>query len=163
MSTHNDYRTDIDQWADMWDEMQSSGVHPEMEKPQPAPYSPGVTAQDHYYDYFDSEVDEELLQEEKTPNPVYPDSVGPDCCNPKPAWVKEDLLKEVESIKKRLFQVENQMARLGQGKKWSEKPVLQNGDKSLMSEVKKLRERLEKVSSKLGVEDEPSPWQIKRD
>jgi len=92
---------------------------------------------------------------------VYPDSVGEDGVNPKPAWVNKDLLKEVESLKNRLFKVENAVARMGQGKKWSAKPIKE--DSRLMSEIKALRNRIEKVSSQLGIKDEPSPWQIKRD
>jgi hypothetical protein len=150
-------------WSDLWDEMQSAGVHPESERFQPSPFAADVlstTAQDTYYDYFDSEP--ELLQEEKIPNPVYPDSIGADQDGPKPAWVNENLLKEIESLKKRLFAVENRVARMGQGKKWSEKPV--NGDdKGLMSEIQSLRKRLDKVSNQLGIKDEFLPWQIKRD
>lgn len=173
MSEHKDYRTEIDDWAAMWDEMQASGVHPAPEKPKPSPFAAdvlGMRAQDTYYDYFDSqddyapaEDDEGLLQEEKTPNPVYPDSVGPDNEGPKAAWVNEKLLKEVEFLKKRLFQVENKMARMGQGKKWTEKAVVQGDGDKLMSEIRALRKRIDRVSNTLGIKDEPSPWQIKRD
>lgn len=159
----NDYRSDIDQWADMWDEMQEDlGINPPIQKPQASTFNSeplDSKAQDVYYDYLDSE---ELLQEEKVPNPVYPDSVGPDQENPKPVWVNENLLKEVESLKDRLFKLENQMAKMGQGKKFSEK-VHSFGDKSMFAEIKALRDRIEKVSSQLGIKDEASPWQIKRD
>ncbi len=164
MST-NDYRAEIDQWAAMWDEMEKSNIHPKVEKPKPAPYSGGNTARDTYYDYFDSEdqfAEEEgeaLLQEEKTPNPVYPDSQGVDQDQPAPVWASEKLLKEVESLKNRLFKVENAVARMGQGKGWTLKPVRENS--RLMSEIKSLRSRIDKVSSQLGIADEPSPWEIK--
>ncbi len=49
---------------------------------------------------------------------------------------------------------------MGQGKKWSEKPIRE--DKRFLDEIKSLRNRIERVSSQLGIEDEPSPWQIKR-
>jgi hypothetical protein len=177
-----DYRSEIDMWADMWDEMQASGTLPQAQKPQPSPFAQevlGTRAQDAYYDYLDSEENyndtgaedynqefegagEGLLQEDKIPNPVYPDSVGPDNKDPQAAWVNEGLLKEVESLKKRLFAVENRMARMGQGKTWTEKSVKDDG-RSLMKEVQTLRGRIDKVSSQLGIKHEPSPWRIKRD
>jgi hypothetical protein len=80
-------------------------------------------------------------------------------------WGTDKLLQEVESLKKRLFAVENKMARLGQGKKFSEKAVIQGSEdgKALMSEIKNLRKRIDRVSSSLGIKDEESPWQVKRD
>lgn len=157
-----DYRSEIEHWAGMWDDMQKSNIHPAIEKPQPSPYSAGDTAQDHYFDLFDDEHAETMLQEEKVPNPVYPDSAGVDNQHPKPAWVREDFLKEVETLKNRLFRLENQMARLGQGKKFDEKKVHGMFDKSMFAEIRSLRTRIDKVSSQLGIKDEPSPWQVKR-
>lgn len=165
--SQEDYRTEIDQWADMWDEMQQDPVvNPPMEKPQPSPWAAeviGTKAQDDYYDYLGAE---ELFQEEskttKTPNPVYPDSVGADNQGPKPAWVNEGLLKEVESLKNRLFKLENQMARMGQAKKPATGKVHSSTDKGVFSEIKAIRDRLDRVSDQLGIKDEPSPWQIKR-
>lgn len=164
MSMH-DYRSDIDMWADMWDEMQKDPVtNPPIQKPQPSPFAKevlGTKAQDTYYDYFDSE---DLLQEDtRTPNPVYPDSVGPDNEDPQAVWVNESLLKEIESLKNRLFKLENKMARLGQGSKLAEKKTHGMFDKSMFSEIKALRSRIDRVSSQLGIKDEPSPWKIKRD
>lgn len=145
-------------WADMWEEMEKSNVHPKAEKPQPAPFSGGRTVQDHYYDYFDSENSPELIQEDRVQNPIYPNSVGDDQDNPKPAWVNEALLKEIKSLKARLFKVENAMARLGQGKKHDPNKVHDMFDKSMFSEIRSLRDRIEKVSSLLGIEDEPTPY-----
>lgn len=198
--SQQDYRSEIDQWADMWDEMQKSNVHPPMEKPQPSPWAAevlGTKAQDTYYDYLDAQDDyapepeesydgeallaeqkkrrvqqqrqqpaaRRRLREDKTPNPVYPDSQGNDNEQPQAVWVTDKLLQEVESLKKRLFAVENKMARLGQGKKFSEKAVIQGSEdgKALMSEIKNLRKRIDRVSSSLGIKDEESPWQVKRD
>ena len=163
----NDYRSDLDMWADMWDEMQQSDIHPEIEKPQPAPYAPSRTAQDTYYDYFDAEdgfqpeVDDQLLQEDRVPNPIHPSSLGHDNEQPKPVWVSEELFKEVESLKNRLFKLENQMARMGQAKTPDQKKVHSFNDKSMFSEIKALRSRIDKVSSRLGIKDEPPTWDIK--
>jgi hypothetical protein len=174
----HDYRSDIDMWADMWDEMSKSDIHPAIEKPQPSPFAADVlgnTPQDTYFDYFDSE---DLLQETSAPkpvkpqrpqkpqrsqNPVYPDSVGRDDQQPQAVWVNESLLKEIESLKNRLFKLENKMARLGQGNKIAEKKVHGMFDKSLYAEIKSLRQRIDRVSNVLGVQDEPTPYQIKRD
>lgn len=162
-----DYRSDLDMWQAMWDEAEKGGVHPPVESPKPA-IAPGTgKAQDIYYDYIADQARDEVLQEMKIPNPVYPDSAGPDS-DPKPrtAWANEDLLKEVEKLKKQMFNLENKMAQLGSGKKWPEKPITQGGgdrDKKLMSEIESIRKKLESVSSLLGIKNEPSPWEIKRD
>jgi len=170
MSANKDYRSDLDMWADMWDEMQKSDIHPKIERPQPAPYSAGSTARDDYYDYFDSGEEiyqpdgdgEALLQEDRVPNPVYPDSVGTDQNQPNPVWVDERLLKEIQSLKNRLFKLENKMARLGQGKKLAEKQTHSMFDKSMFSEIKALRERIDRVSNRLGIDEEPSPYETDR-
>lgn len=155
MSEH-DFRAELEMWCDLWDSAQESGVHPPAQVPQPSKIPSGDTTQDFYYDYVDSE----LLQEEKIPNPVYPDSVGPDHTTTPPVWTSEDLLKEVESLKNKLFDVENKMAKMGGDKKWTEK-VVEPKDK-FMAEIESIRTRLDKVSSQLGIEHEPSPWQVKK-
>ena len=182
MSNNPDFRSDLEQWADMWDQMNASGTFPSPQQlqPQSNSFTKNIdnSTQDPYYSYLDSEDQfqdeqypeddfdpnqyadaESLLQEEKSQNPIYPDSAGPDS-QPKPYWVNEDLLKEVEALKNRLFKVENSMARMGQGKGWTTKPVVQ--DSRLMSEIKSLRQRIEKVSNQIGIQDEPSPWQVKK-
>jgi len=161
----NDFRSELEMWTDLWNDAQEQGVHPEIPKPKSKDVGfSGNTAQDHYFDYLDSEEEIEVLQEENIPNPVYPDSVGPDSARP-PAWAKEDLLKEIQTLKDKLFKAENKLARLGVGKKLSETPVSQmkSTDNDVMSQIESLRKKIEKVSNHLGLEDEPSPWQIKRD
>jgi archaellum component FlaC len=88
-------------------------------------------------------------------------TVGPDSETPEPVWVNDKLLSEIEKLKERLFKVENEMARMGQGKKASEKPVDDDG-KKLMDKIESIRKEIEDVSSKLGVKDEPSPFKIKK-
>lgn len=164
----NDFRSELEMWTDLWNDAQEQGVHPEVPKPKSKDVGfSGNTAQDHYFDYLDSEAEDEVLQEENIPNPVYPDSVGPDSARP-PAWAKEDLLKEIESLKDKLFKAENKLAKLGGDKKWTEKaidydPQVAPNDNNLMSQLESLRKKIEKVSNHLGLEEEPSPWQIKRD
>lgn len=163
MEQKNDFRTELDYWIGMWDEAEKEGVHPRPEEVKKSELISGETAQDDYYDYLDGEP--ELLQEEDhhIPNPVYPDSVGPDHLTTEPVWVSEDLLKEVESLKNKLYKVENELAaKMGGGKKWVEK-AHNPEDQKLMSEIESMRKRLEKVSSSLGIKEEPSPWVIKRD
>jgi hypothetical protein len=116
------------------------------------------SSQDVYHDYND----DQLLQEEKSQNPVYPDSVGPDHETTPAVWVDEDLLKDVEDLKEKLFNVENRLAKqMGGGEKWVEKA--HEPDNKFMSEIESLRDRIGKISNNLGVKDEPSPWQIKKD
>ncbi len=165
-SAMDDIRADLDYWQAMWDEMESGEIHPIPEQPNPQ-VDPGVstTAQDVYYDFLDAEHGEEpgLIQEDKTPNPVYPDSQGPDHTTTAAVWVTEDIVKEIEDLKDKLFKVENKMAKqMGGGEKWVEKTHDPDHGK-LMSEIESLKKRIDKVSSNLGVKDEPSPWEVKRD
>ena len=161
-SAMDDIRADLDYWQAMWDEMESGEIHPSSQSPEPTT-NPGEpqTAQDLYYDFLDSEYGKEpgLIQEDKTPNPVYPDSQGPDHTTTAAVWVTEDIVKEIEDLKDKLFKVENQMAKqMGGGEKWVEKAHDPDHGK-LMGEIDSLRKRIEKVSSNLGVKDEPSPWE----
>lgn len=163
-SPMDDIRSDLDYWQAMWDEMESGDIHPIPERPNPQ-VDPGVstTAQDTYYDFLDAEHGTEpgLIQEDTTPNPVYPDSVGPDHTTTASVWVTEEIVKEIEDLKDKLFKVENQMAKqMGGGDKWVTKAHDPKHDK-LMSEIQSIKKRIEKVSSNLGVKDEPSPWVTK--
>lgn len=165
MSNHEDYKAEIDAWADMWDEMQDKGVHPSIEKPKPSPFAAGILGDnpsDSYYDFLDGQDD--LLSEEEqvviTQNPVRMDTVGSDNEQPKPAWVSEDLLDEIEKMKNRLFELENQAARMGQGKEFSEKPVTSD-EKKFMSKFENIRKDIERISNELGVKNDPSPYKLK--
>ena len=178
MSNTDDIRADLEYWGNMWDELQGetpntpSVAHPQ-ERKKIGDYlnddefhqelddaqSSFQTSQDVYHDYNH----DELLQEEKSQNPIYPDSVGPDHENTPARWVDENLVKEVESLKEKLFSVENRLAKqMGGGEKWVEKAHDPDYSK-FMSEIESLRDRIGKVSNNLGVKDEPSPWEIKRD
>jgi len=163
------YRSEMDAWQEMWDEAQEKGIHPEVEPVKRYGEVPDTgKAQDFYYQYLDDAlgVEPEVLTEEKelrTPNPVYPDSAGPDCATTPPVWVSEDLLKEVQKLKDKLFDVENRLAKeMGGGEKWLEKA--HNPDqKKTLSEIDSLKKRIEELSSTLGTEHERSPWVVKRD
>lgn len=103
-----------------------------------------------------------LLQEVETPNPVRVDTLGPDSEQPKPEWVSENLLKEVEGLKKRLFQMENKLAKMGQKEGWTEKPVDLDSDKGLVKEIAFMKKRLDRLSDSLGLKDEPLPFGVKK-
>lgn len=143
----------------MWDEAQAEEIHPTSEKLKPSTFS-GDKTQDLYYDL----LDEELFQEEKieTPNPIYPDSAGPDHETTPPVWADEDIVKKIEDLKNKLFDVENRAAQLGGGKQWKEKPELMD-QKKIDGEIESLRKRIEKLSSTFGIEHEDSPWVVDRD
>lgn len=155
MAEKPNYRSDLEMWCDMWDEAQAKGYHP-TEKIQPS-NTPGTgKTQDYYYDLLDAE-EQQIFQETKTPNPVYPDSVGPDSETTPPVWADENLLKEIEGLKNKLFDVENRVAKLGGDKKWTEKAQVQKTSEPL-KEIDSLRKRIEEISNKLGIKHEPSPW-----
>jgi hypothetical protein len=87
--------------------------------------------------------------------------VGADHTTTPPVWADEKLLKEIEGLKQKLFDVENRMAKMGGDKKWAEKAQMPDGDKKVMSEIESLRKRIEQVSNILGIKQEPSPWDTK--
>ena len=156
-------RDDLEMWADMWAEAEP--LHPPVEPPKSSVPQDPDSDSDYYYDYLADEEGPQMLAEEDitTPNPVYPDSAGPDHTTTPPVWVSEDLLKKVEDLKGKLFDVENRMAKeMGGGEKWLEK-VHDPDQKKTLSEIESLRQRIEKVSSTLGTDHERSPWVVKRD
>ena len=103
---------------------------------------------------------EGVLNEDNTPNPVFPDSVGVDQTQPEARWVNEDLIKQVKGLKDRLFKVENELAKLGNKRKIIEKPVEMeiNKNKPAMSKIAELRKQIDVLSNELGIKGEPSPW-----
>ena len=161
--TQLDFRSELDMWTDMWAQAEEAGIHPSPERPRPIKQPIASSkAQDYYYDVLDAEAEEMVLQEQKTMNPIYPDSVGSDHENTPPVWADEKLVKEVESLKKKLFDVENRMAQMGGGKKWVEKAQSIDDGKKMMSEIESLRRRIDQVSSVLGTKHEPSPWETSK-
>lgn len=143
-----DYRTDLDYWMDAWEEFEKNISVPAKSSP-----SLPQTDDDYYNDYLESEQDA-LIQEGRTANPVYPDSIRKDSDAPKSSWVQEDFLKEIELLKRKLFDLENKMARLGQGKSPPKKPK-SDKQEDLMREIETTRKKIDKVSNGLGTEDEP--------
>ena len=137
-------------WQDVWDKACEDGLVEETPKQQ----SPEPVNVDPVMSYIAGiETEPELLQEDKTPNPVWPDSVGKDQEHPKPVWVKEEIVKEIEGLKHKLFELENKFA-----KNSGDFIDQASGDKKVMSQIESLRKQIDKMSSSLGIEDEPSPW-----
>jgi hypothetical protein len=185
--TFHGWQDEIEDWAQMWDEMQGMDIHP------PAAPKAEIAAWDEhdvdnphdiYYSYIADlasreaksepyahsiQKDDGLIQEDlRTPNPVYPDSAGPDHETTPPVWVSDKIVKEIQQLKDRLFELENKAATdLGGGKKWPTKPnkaeAVQKAPTPLSERIEKLRKEIEEVSSELGVEYEPSPWVVRRD
>lgn len=152
---YNDYLSDIEQWRDMWDELSGEFI----DTTPPEPYHMdnldhsdyGDSPQDTYWDY----QDEQLIQESKSrksPNPIYPDTVGPDH-ELDAAWVNEELLSEIESLKIKLHELEDKLARkMGGDHKWvegSHKPDLSKVQK----EIDSIKKKINNVSDTLGIED----------
>lgn len=162
MSNFENYKSEIDQWADIWDEMQKDSVHPNPEPPENIGDTKFVDDNPRD-DYFSGMFSQELFtEEEKTPNPVRVDTKGPDNKKPEPVWVSEDLLPEIEKLKDRLFNLENEMASL-KGSKKIETPVHMDLDMSkdnLSKKISSIRDEIEKVSSQLGIKNEPSSFSM---
>jgi hypothetical protein len=151
----------------MWDKAQQDDIFPEPTKAQPSPVEEEFDDDPYsqYYSNIDrmSEEDDSLLHEGKTPNPVFPDSVGKDQNFPMAPWTNTKALQEVMDLKKELYDVECKLnTQDAGGKKWSLKPVKTN-DKQLWNKIESIRKRIDVLSDSLGLEDEPdaSMWTVK--
>lgn len=136
-------------WEDTWNQALESGIFDDSSKPRE---QESIKLDRQTYEM--AGLEPQLLQEDKTPNPVYPDSVGKDQEQPKPVWVTEDMLKEIEGLKNKLFELENKFA-----KNSGEFIDQAAGDKKVMSQIESIRSEIDKLSSSLGIEEEPSPWE----
>lgn len=162
-NTGKTFDSQFDDFMDMWDAAQMDDefhTKPQHDQTNVA----NEIDPDEVFSHLDDIIDvpnDGVLNEDKTMNPVYPDSVGVDQTQPEPKWAQEDLVKQVQELKDRLFKVENQLAKQMGGKKWSEKPVAMeiNKQKPSNKKIDELRKQIDKLSNELGVKTEPSPWQ----
>lgn len=165
MEDNLDYRSELDNWISMWNSDEQGDIHPDSEPVKTFPYQDGSDYNDIFYDYMQDGQDEEpeLIQEDhKIPNPVYPDSVGPDHTTTPPVWVNEEkLMKEIQALKDKMFDLENQIAQLGGSEDWQEKALVRKTPTEISKKMEDLKEKIERTSSQLGIEDEPSPWVVK--
>lgn len=152
-----DFRTDLDQWIDMWDDAQENGSLDDHIQREESPLSKEIDA-DATFEYLDDMLP--LNEDGKSMNPVYPDSVGTDQEVPESPWTDESLIKQLKELKDRLFKLENEYATLKAGKKVSEKPVPMeiNGKKPKVAKIEALKKQIDQLSNELGVKNEPSPW-----
>jgi len=145
-NNHEYGRENLEKWLGVWEQALKDGAfqteEPKEEKP--------LNIDPHLAQMAGIDVD--LLQETKTPNPVYPDSLGKDQENPKPVWVDENMLKEIEQLKNKLFDLENKLA----------KEEADDKAQSLMKKIESIRKDIDDVSDVLGIENEPSPWEYKK-
>lgn len=116
-------------------------------------------AQDDYWNYLAG--GEELLQEDETPNPVYPDSVGKDQDKPKAAWVDNNVIEEIQNLKKKLYELEVKLnANDAGGKKWAEKAQLlepfSKETGKFQQQLAEMKKKIDELSNSLGTESEPS-------
>ena len=157
---------EFEKWADLWDQALKSDDFKEDGSGFSIPTAHqnvgmNTTPQDFYWNNLESNADQ-MLTEEETPNPVYPDSIGKDQDNPKPAWVKEDLVEEISDLKRKLYDLEVKLGKeYGGGEKWVEK-CHHPKDQDLLSQIEKLKTQIDNVSNSLGTEDETkmSQWNV---
>ena len=169
-------KNDLDNWQDMWDQALEKGIFPEPEESQEPGFSggfgtikdtgtpdgfgtiKGLEEPDSARKDHQNNSEDELLQERKIPNPVYPDSLGPDHENPKPVWTDEKLFKELEDARLKLHDLSVKLAeRIGADGKVIEKPHDQM-NVFPAKEIEDLQDKIEKLSSSFGIKDEPSPY-----
>jgi hypothetical protein len=150
----------LSNWQDMWDQAQKTDDFQNEKIDFPSSQvdvGSNDTAQDYYWNNLEAEaLNDGLLTEEKTPNPVYPDSVGKDQDKPEPSWVKENLLDEVKKLKQKLYDLEIKMNEKDGGSgEVVEKCHHPETDK-MFKKIKDMEQKIDKLSNQLGKEDEPS-------
>lgn len=147
-------QNEFENWCDLWNAAKDSDEFKTTDKLEKQEFNHDISnekAQDDYWNNL-----EELLTEEKSANPIYPDSVGKDQDNPKPSWVKEDFLEEISNLKQKLYDIELELGKEDAGGgKWVEK-CHHPKDESLLSKIEKLKNEIDTLSNKLGKEDEVS-------
>lgn len=149
--TSNNLHDDFDQWVDMWDQATQGDDFkstPKMVK------SEDEIESDPYWNNM------EMLTEAegKTPNPVYPDSLGKD--SKRPRTVKSDKrFAEIEKLKRKIFELECDLLHkeAGGGKWQSEAKLKKDADESSknnLEKVKKMKKEFDDLCNELGFNDE---------
>jgi len=135
-------------WVSLWDKARNTkDFQDELPAKSQAEedFAPS-SAQDDYWNYLSSN-DPELLQES---NPVGLSTLGKDQDHPRPEWVREDLLSEIEEMKNKLYKLEVRLNKKDAGGgKWVEKPVRPD-DKALLKDLSEMRKRIDSLSNFLG-------------
>jgi len=88
------------------------------------------------------------------PNPIVPDTYGKDQDQPKPQWIVNDQFKELDDMKRRLYDLEVKLnAKDG---KWSETPIntQPTEDSAIFQEIQSLKKKLDAMSSHYGLDGE---------
>jgi len=151
----------FDKWCNDWEEalktkdFQTPEFTPAFSEDDYVPTG-HTTAQDDYWNH----VEQEILHEVKTPNPIRPDTAGKDQDQPKPVWVNEKFIEEITELKSRLYKLEVKMNKKDAGK-WTEKAQTTNGSSGkLLKELESMRKKIDELSNNLGTKEEPdaSQW-----
>jgi hypothetical protein len=186
MGKKRDHTEDFRDFCDLWSKACDDGIFDDAPSLPPPQLGNGLAAKMGIYDdieegeeyddeeaaYYSrmagTETEEDLLQEaeekrsKKTPNPIYPDSAGPDMSRPRPVWIEMDAFEKLDELKRKLYDIE---CKLGEedagGKKWNEK-VHEQGGKKLLTQIESLKKQIDDLSDTLGLEDEPdqSMWKV---
>lgn len=185
MGKKRDNTNEFEDFCDMWDQACEEGIFDDAPGLPPMQLGNGLAAKMGIYDDLEEDMEgdeadysylagtdteDDLLQEERkgksktTPNPIYPDSSGPDMSRPRPVWVEMDAFEKLAELKYKLYDIE---CKLGEedagGKRWHEK-VHEVGGKKLLSQIDSLKKQIDDLSDSLGLEDEPeqSVWKVER-
>jgi hypothetical protein len=151
-NNYQDYKSQIDVWASMWDEMEGENTHPPLQKPERSEFASKIFGDQDLENDDQEEEDPGLIQESEsiTQNPVRAHTAGRDDEQPEPCWVKEDLLSEIEKLKNSLFDMENKLARMGQPEKKSLKNKNQK-NQDILKKIESIRKNIDDLSDKLGI------------
>lgn len=147
MSNEN-YRSELDDWTELWDIAQEMDGFENEKKVDPSPIGDGVddSHQDTYWNF----VDFQQLNENdgvNAPDPfIHRGTKGPDE-KLDPLWVKEDLLKDITSLKDQLYSVENKLAGFKTNK---DVPETTDKEDDLYSQIESMKEKINNLSDKLG-------------
>lgn len=151
----NEELNDFENWVDLWDKAQKNNIFPKKEVLVSKEIPASDSAQELYWGNLYAEM-ENIAH----PNPVAPFSYGKDSDHPKPDWTDNPLFKELEDLKKKLYEVECKVVEKDQGgKKWNTEPVEQTGGSAIPTELENLKKKIDELSDKIthSVSDKKNP------
>lgn len=136
---------DIREFMGLWEEAQKK----EVPKESPQKIKEILPKSDAIQELYWSNLYMEM-ENQAHPNPVAPFSYGKDSEHPNPEWVDNPLLKELEDLKTKLYDLESKMNKKEEGgDKWVEEPVEQEGGESFSSEIENLKKNIDDLSDKI--------------
>lgn len=154
METNNISDDSLRDYMDRWDKACKNNVIPPTSKKLEKPVSmyDDDSPQSLYWNQLYSEMTNRGTDDEWRPNPVTAYSLGKDQDHPKPQWVDNNIISELDEMKRKLYDLECKFLGKEQvnGDKAIEDPVEQASGVPFSKEIESLKKKLDDLSSKMS-------------